>query len=105
MLTVGYGDIHAVTSLEMIVSCIWMMTGVAFYSLTIGVITSVLGKIDSRASQLKSKLEFIDDFCQESKIHHTFKRRIKDALEYHSLKNPFSFLSSFSLGRDFRAGN
>jgi hypothetical protein len=45
-----------------------MMTGVAFYSLTIGVITSVLGKFDSRSSQLKSKLEVIDDFCQESKI-------------------------------------
>lgn len=42
ILTVGYGDISAHTTLERCFSILWMMIGVAFYTLTIGVITSVL---------------------------------------------------------------
>ena len=42
ILTVGYGDINGYTTLERCFSIIWMMVGVAFYTLTIGVITSVL---------------------------------------------------------------
>lgn len=50
VLTVGYGDITASTNTERLVSVLWMMIGVTFYSFTIGVITSVLGKIDTRSS-------------------------------------------------------
>lgn len=63
VLTVGYGDIHAETNTERFISVAWMMIGVAFYSFTIGILTSILGKIDSRSSQLKSKLEVIEEFC------------------------------------------
>ena len=42
ILTVGYGDISAHTTLERFFSIIWMLVGIAFYTLTIGVITSVL---------------------------------------------------------------
>ena len=66
VLTVGYGDLHAETNSERLISVIWMMIGVIFYSFTIGLLTSILGKIDSRASQLKSKLEVIDEFCAEA---------------------------------------
>lgn len=42
ILTVGYGDINAFTTLERSFAIIWMMIGVAFYAVTIGIITSVL---------------------------------------------------------------
>lgn len=50
VLTVGYGDIHAQTNAERLISVAWMMIGVIFYSVTIGLITAILGKIDSRSS-------------------------------------------------------
>lgn len=50
VLTVGYGDISAMTTLERLVSILWMMIGVAFYAFTIGIITSVLDRIDTRES-------------------------------------------------------
>ena len=50
VLTVGYGDIHAETNPERLISVVWMMIGVIFYSVTIGLITVILGKIDSRSS-------------------------------------------------------
>jgi len=55
VLTVGYGDISATTNSERIISILWMMIGVGFYSFTIGTLTSVLSKIDTRQSQLRAK--------------------------------------------------
>lgn len=40
--TVGFGDITAVTSLEKIFNIIWICVGVAFYSYTIGTLSSIL---------------------------------------------------------------
>lgn len=51
--TVGYGDIVAVSIFEKIISIVWMMVGVFFYSFTIGTLTMVLGKIDTSEQQLK----------------------------------------------------
>jgi CRP-like cAMP-binding protein len=74
------------------VSILWMMIGVAFYAFTIGIITSVLDRIDTKESQLNEKLETIDLFCAEAKIPMDLKRKIKEALEYHSNKNAFSVI-------------
>ena len=63
ILTVGYGDISAGNFLERCFSIGWMMIGVAFYTLTIGIITSVLDQIDTRESDLNEKLEIIESFC------------------------------------------
>jgi hypothetical protein len=91
---VGYGDISGMTTLERAFAIIWMLIGVAFYAFTIGIITSVLDRIDTKESQLNSKLETIDLFCEEAKISLDLKKRIRDALEYHSSKNAFSVLQS-----------
>ena len=36
LTTVGYGDVYGKTTLERVYCCLWMIFGVAFYSLTIG---------------------------------------------------------------------
>ena len=61
-----------------------MLIGVAFYAFTIGMLTSVLAKIDTRESQLNNKLEIIEEFCQEANISHHLKKKIREGLEYHS---------------------
>ena len=63
VLTVGYGDISGKTTYERLFSIMWMLIGVAFYAFTIGLITSVLDRIDTKESHLNSKLETIDIFC------------------------------------------
>ena len=42
LTTVGYGDINSYTVTEQIVAIIWMCFGVAFYSFTIGNLTSLV---------------------------------------------------------------
>ena len=44
--TVGYGDIPAFTTGEIILSFIWMMVGVAFYSFIIGNFSSIIAGND-----------------------------------------------------------
>lgn len=53
LTTVGYGDIHPVTSTERIIGITWMITGVGFYSFTIGNLSNILANIDKRALKLK----------------------------------------------------
>ena len=60
ILTVGYGDISGRTLVERCFAIIWMMIGVAFYAVTIGIITSVLDHIDTKESDLNAKIEIID---------------------------------------------
>ena len=53
LTTVGYGDIAPQTTVEMIISICWMLTGVGVYSFTIGNLSTILSNIDKRASILK----------------------------------------------------
>eukprot|EP00347_Sterkiella_histriomuscorum_P017792 403347976 len=54
--TVGYGDIPAKTQTEQILSIMWMVFGVGFYSFTIGNLSSVIASMDTKNSILKQKL-------------------------------------------------
>ena len=76
---------------------LWMMIGVGFYSFMIGTLTSVLNRIDSRASQLKAKVEVIEIFCQEAKIKNEIKKKMKEALEYNTQRNFFSLIDKYSI--------
>jgi hypothetical protein len=56
LATVGYGDIHAKTSSEMIISILLMIFGVGFYSVTIGILSSVMSFIDTKNTMLLKKV-------------------------------------------------
>lgn len=56
LTTVGYGDISAVTTVEMILALSWMIFGVSFYSFTIGNLSSIIASIDEKNAVLQSKI-------------------------------------------------
>ena len=68
LTTVGYGDISSLTDIERIVAIVWMCFGVAFYSFTIGNLTSLVSQIDTREKALAHKLYFIDSFTAEAHL-------------------------------------
>jgi hypothetical protein len=49
LTTVGFGDIPAVTIAEKIIAIGWMITGVGFFSFTIGNLSSIMANIDIKA--------------------------------------------------------
>lgn len=46
--TVGFGDITASTRTEMILSLLWMIFGVGFYSFTVGNLSSLIASMDTK---------------------------------------------------------
>ena len=68
LTTVGFGDIHAYTTGEMIISTIWMFFGVGFYSFVVGTITSVLATMEARNAVLKERFNKVDDFSLHVKL-------------------------------------
>lgn len=47
---------------------ILMVIGVAFYSSTIGILSSVIEYMDSKQVLLSQKLEIMNEYCNEMKI-------------------------------------
>ena len=80
MSTVGYGDIAAVTEVEMILSILWMTTGVVFFSFVIGSLSSMIANFDSKESALNQKLSFIDEFAKASNIEKDLVLRLRAAI-------------------------
>ncbi|CAG9326192.1 unnamed protein product [Blepharisma stoltei] len=84
--TVGYGDISGRTELEQILSMIWMLIGIGFYSFTIGSLSSFLTAIDTKDSILASKLAAIHEFALETGISDDCRNRIRQIIKYNNSK-------------------
>ena len=90
LATVGYGDITPNTTLERIVSIIWMIFGLCFFSFTVSSLSSMLNSIDTKESLLSTKLAAIDEFSDESHLSKELRLKLRYALRYFTLKTGFS---------------
>lgn len=70
----------------MIVVIFWMMLGVAFYSVTIGILTSVLKNMDLKSNTVQRKVAIMNEFCREMRIGKELKTKLKKVLEYNAEK-------------------
>jgi len=52
--TVGYGDVRAITNEELLLSFVWMLVGVGFYSFIIGNFSTIV----TSNSQLLSSVQY-----------------------------------------------
>ena len=59
-MTVGYGDISANNTAEMIISILWMLCGAGVYSFTVGTLSSFLSNIDTREQDLNLKTIYVN---------------------------------------------
>jgi hyperpolarization activated cyclic nucleotide-gated potassium channel 1 len=91
LTTVGYGDVHATTSLERIISVLWMMFGVCFFSFTIGSLTSMITNVDTRETILTNKLAIIEEFSREAKLDRSLRARLRHSIKYLTEKTGFSW--------------
>ena len=56
IVTVGYGDITAISSGEKIVAVFLMITGVIAFSFATGALSSIIANIDQSEAMLKEKM-------------------------------------------------
>ena len=77
LTTVGYGDISAKTSAEIIFSIVWMFFGVGFYSYIVSILTSFLTSEDARQAMMEEKYKHIDLLAIEKGLPLTLMKDIK----------------------------
>ncbi len=70
-----------------------MLLGVAFYSIIIGILSSVISHMNIKDITLKRKLHIVNDFCVEMKVCNSLKKKISDSLKYNFDKNCFEWLN------------
>lgn len=79
--TVGFGDITSVTVFEKILTCLWMIIGVAFYSFVISNLSSIISSLDFHSTLLEKKIDTLNDFAQKLAIPDYLYLRIKKVYE------------------------
>lgn len=82
--TVGYGDIHAFTEVEMVVCIIAMAVGVGVYSMIISSITSLLSSIDLREAEIANKVKAAEDFGEEAGLSRETINKIRQVINYNA---------------------
>lgn len=88
VITVGYGDMPAVTPVEMGLCLIWMIFGVGFYSFIIGNFSSIIsGNIEEQAS-LQNKIKSLISLAKLAEIPQVLSAKIKNFMEnnYHAMR-------------------
>lgn len=68
MVTVGYGDIGAQTTGEMLLAIVAMFAGVIFFSLTVGSLTSLLSDLDRKNSLLEERMKILNKIVSRFEI-------------------------------------
>lgn len=86
VVTVGYGDIVAVTQLEKLLAMIWMIIGGGFYSYTAGSMSSFLTSIDTRDTILAQKIATVQELAQQASLSREITVKVRDAIRYNTLK-------------------
>lgn len=68
LMTVGFGDIYAITKTEMAICIVWEFIGIAFYSFVFGTISSVLTSMDQKNAALTKKLQIVKLLAKDTNI-------------------------------------
>ena len=106
--TVGFGDIAATTAIEKIFNIVWICVGVAFYSYTIGTLSSILNYTNKKKSIISSQFSFINEFSKEKNIDKKLLEKITINLEYIEQHKKYSdnlslnFLQDISLDLTYK---
>jgi Ion channel len=87
IVTVGYGDITAISVGEKIVAVILMITGVIAFSFATGALSSIISSYDSTEAKLKEKLATLNDISAEYRLDDDLYNRLVKNIRYdHSRK-------------------
>lgn len=91
LTTVGYGDFGCYNGAEIILTCIWMFFGVAFYSVVVGSLTSVITSSHVESESLNAKIKALGEFAEAKGMDPELHKRIENFLA----QNAFDVFSRF----------
>ena len=87
VLTVGYGDITAISIQEKLLCILLMLTGVLSFSFATGALSSIISNYDSSEAKLKEKISTLNSIQSEYKIELSLYNKCVKTVHYdHSRK-------------------
>lgn len=87
MATVGYGDITAKNNTERLFCSLVMLIGIFLYSYVISSITSLLGNLDTRKSELSKKMGLLNELARQFNLSKLFYKKLSKAIEYENSRS------------------
>ena len=85
MVTVGYGDVTAKTSIEQGFALVWMLVGAGFFSFAVGSLSSFFMSIDTLESVLAAKVELVHELSEQTGLSQSIQERILAALRFNAV--------------------
>jgi len=96
IVTVGYGDITAISSGEKLVAVFLMVIGVIAFSYATGALGNIINNIDSSEAKLREKMTTLNDLNNEYKLDTDLYNKLVKALRFDhskSSKDAIEFMS------------
>ena len=87
VLTVGYGDITAVSIAEKCFCILMMLVGVLSFSFSTGTLSAIIQSIDERDSQLKEKIATLNEIKSHYSVDRTLFNKLVRTIHYDHRKN------------------
>lgn len=63
--TVGFGDIIPTNGLEIFFNLLWILVGAAFYSYTLGTLTTILNNLNRKNQNIALRFAFLREMTKE----------------------------------------
>jgi len=82
VLTVGYGDITAVSMTEKCFCVLMMLVGVFSFSFSTGTLSAIIQSIDERDSQLKEKISTLNEIKTQYNVDRTLFNKLVRTIQY-----------------------
>lgn len=76
MTTTGFGDIHAVTTVERLFVCAVMLIGTSVFGYVIGAVASLVSSLDESSVRTNAKLNEMRSFLEEQNVTTQLRRKI-----------------------------
>lgn len=82
MVTVGYGDIHPVTSTERVVAMFNMIIAAGMYAYIINEIGQLVSRYNILAGKYEERMKYVNRFMKQKHIPENLRTKIIRYLEY-----------------------
>lgn len=82
VITVGYGDLAPKTTGERLMACFLIITGVVFYSLFIGFVSSLINDVENMNQRFNHKLHTLYRLQKEYSLPVFFTKKLLNAIKY-----------------------
>lgn len=85
--TVGYGDLHATSTLERILAIIFMICGVIAFSYATGTLTSILTNVDKAGAIRREKLQMVNNMKNKFGLTDKIIKKLKECAVFQATRD------------------